>query len=360
MKSGKSSKGESRQQRKALIGVLASRDDAKVNRTLVSLFTHFRNQEDAPKLEQFHFVFTGGTYDRLFFGESKLGVSALDEDVAEWLKRDCGCTRLPPASEGGIVLLSYLITQRQCSIVWPFFAPQEMHWLRCENQAFMRLADQWHVKRLMNSGSVMVWFDRESSSDKNRNLQRLPVRLSLRPGQPKRKSLSFRTRKRGKGYQSGPRPRAWVSRKKDISEMTIALIAHDEMKARMIDFAIDHEAELKQFGTILATGTTGREVAAATSPKIAARMERYHSGPKGGDIEIATEILYDLCDIVVFFIDPLNPHPHLEDIRVVFQACMVKDKVVMITNEMHAREFMSRVVRGQKQLTLYSDPSDTK
>jgi hypothetical protein len=30
------------------------------------------------------------------------------------------------------------------------------------------------------------------------------------------------------------------------------------------------------------------------------------------------------------------------------------DQVVMITNEMHAREFMSRVVRGKEALTLYS------
>jgi methylglyoxal synthase len=140
---------------------------------------------------------------------------------------------------------------------------------------------------------------------------------------------------------------------KSFGDMTIALIAHDEMKARMIEFAVDHEAELVKFHTILATGTTGREVAAATSRKLDDKMIRYHSGPKGGDIEIATMILHDLCDVVIFFVDPLRPHPHIEDIRVVFQACMVSDHVVMITNEMHAREFMARVVRGKEFLTLY-------
>lgn len=135
--------------------------------------------------------------------------------------------------------------------------------------------------------------------------------------------------------------------------MTIALIAHNEMKSRMIDFAIDHQTELNRFGTILATGTTGREVASATSRTIDEKMVRHHSGPKGGDIEIATAILYNKCDLVIFFVDPLNPHPHIEDIRTVFQACMVNDQVVMITNEVHAREFMSRVVRGNDSLTLY-------
>jgi len=134
--------------------------------------------------------------------------------------------------------------------------------------------------------------------------------------------------------------------------MTIALIAHNEMKNRMVEFAVDHEHELNQFGTILATGTTGREVCAATSRDITKKMVRHHSGPKGGDIEIATAVLLDHCDIVIFFVDPLSPHPHIDDIRVVFQACMVSDRVVMITNEMHAREFMSRAVRGKTELIL--------
>jgi methylglyoxal synthase len=353
MKLRKSATTRSKREPKTPIGVLASRDDDRVNRTLVSLFTYFFHHPDSSKLQQFQFVFTGGTFDRVFFGDSRRGISALEDDVAKWLRRDCGVTRLPTTAEGGVVNLSYLITQRQCSIVWPFFAPQEMHWLRCENLAFMRLADQWHVKRLMNRGSVMVWFDREADMDSNRNLQPVPVRLTLRPDDPRPKTFGFQPGPLRKVWRSKLRPQTWSSSTKKFSEMTIALIAHDEMKGRMIDFAIDHEAELKQFGTILATGTTGRDVAAATSPVISSKMKRYHSGPKGGDIEIATEILYGMCDIVVFFIDPLRPHPHVEDIRVVFQVCMLMDKVVMITNEMHAREFMSRVVRGRRRLTLY-------
>ena len=129
--------------------------------------------------------------------------------------------------------------------------------------------------------------------------------------------------------------------------MTVALIAHDEMKSRMIEFAIDHESELRKFRSILATGTTGREVAASTSSLIDKKIFRYHSGPKGGDIEIATEIVYGKCDIVIFLVDTLHAHPHREDILVVFQACMISPQVLMITNEMHAREFMRSVVRGR-------------
>ena len=125
---------------------------------------------------------------------------------------------------------------------------------------------------------------------------------------------------------------------------TIALIAHDEMKQRMVDFAVEYERELSAFGRILATGTTGLEVEDATR-KLAGKIKRYRSGPKGGDIEIATEILYGRCDVVVFLIDPLNPHPHIEDIRTVFAACMVEGEVLMLTNEVQAREWMDAVVR---------------
>lgn len=340
---------------KTLIGVLASHDDRKPNESLVSLFTHLYRSRSRQRLENFHFVFTGGTYKRVFFGDKDLGVPALQPEITQWLSNHCGATCLPQTHEGGVIVLSYFISQRECSIVWPFFAPNANHWQRHENLAFMRLCDQWHVKRLMNRGSVLAWFDHESDRDAHRNVQSCPPRLVLRQhGGEKLIEMPFTPPPAQPLYTGGElRVKRLIPRTKKWQDMTIALIAHDQMKARMIEFAIDHESELDKFGTILATGTTGREVAAATSRRIDEKMVRYHSGPKGGDIEIATAVLYGKCDVVIFFVDPLNPHPHIEDIRVVFQACMVKEQVVMITNEVHAREFMSSVVREGSSVALY-------
>lgn len=337
--------------RKTLIGVLASHDDRLPNTNLVSTFTHLHQQKARARLDRFHFVITGGTWDRIFSGDERLDVAPLDEEVALWL-RECA-TPLPSAGKGGVIVLSYLISQRLCSIVWPFYAPNANHWQRHENLAFLRLCDQWHVKRLMNRGSVLVWFDHEADLDRSRNLQSVPPELVLARLGGKTETRPFAPREEKPAYTHGRKTRALIPRHRAFSEMTIALIAHDEMKARMIEFAIDHETELDKFGTILATGTTGREVAAATTQRIHDKMIRYHSGPKGGDIEIATAILYGLCDVVIFFVDPLHAHPHIEDIRVVFQACMITDHMVMITNEMHAREFMSRAVRDSEGLNLY-------
>lgn len=202
----------------------------------------------------------------------------------------------------------------------------------------------------------MAWFDNESEQDARKNVQECPPTLTLRNLGAKAAPICFEppniSERIVDDLGRGDVP-VLSGREKRFDQMTVALIAHDEMKGRMMEFAIDHETELNKFGTILATGTTGREVAAATE-RLGDKMIRYHSGPKGGDVEIATKILYGQCDVVIFFVDPLRPHPHIEDIRVVFQACMVRDHVVMITNENHAREFMTRVVREREGINLYS------
>jgi methylglyoxal synthase len=338
--------------KKTLIGVLASHDDAQPNASLLATFTHLYNRSHDRPLDNFHFVITGGTWDRLFYGVGgQLNLPPLATHVAAWLMDRA--TPLPGVTDGGVILLSYLVSQRQCSIVWPFYAPNAFHWLRHENLAFVRLCDHWHVKRLMNRGSVLMWFDNEAEVDRNRNLQTVPPLLSLTKSPKSVEVREFAPRDRLSPHKTTTKIRDLVKIEKSFGEMSIALIAHDDMKIRMTEFAVDHEAELQKFGTIYATGTTGREVAAATSSSIDSKMVRFHSGPKGGDIEIATHILKGLCDVVIFFVDTMHAHPHIDDIRVVFQACMIKDHVVMITNEMHAREFMSRVVRNNGGVNLY-------
>ena len=345
---------------KTFIGVLASRDDPRPNKALVELLTELSEPDRIDKISNFHFVFTGGTYGRVLNGAkfpdypepSMQKVDGLDSSVAKTIQDGCGMTALPSTLEGGVTVLARLVSEGRCNIIWPFFSAHssENHWLRPENLALMRLCDQWHVKRLMNKGSVLAWFESEADLDKRRNLQPLPRngrRLTLPFPIADTEWGTAEEFDRPVDQPMQPRHRKTLA-ETPLNEMSVALIAHDEMKARMIEFVLDHERELARFGVILATGTTGREVA-AIAPRLDKRIIRYHSGPKGGDVEIATAILYGYCDVVVFFIDPLNPHPHIEDIRVVFEACMVSDRVVMITNEMHAREFMSRVIREREE-----------
>jgi len=348
LQGGKVNAGEN----KTLIAVLASHDSPECNDKLA------RTLEDLAKksselLSQYHFIFTGGTFRRIILGTgdpnrapSDAVVKPVNLATREILLNRCGVTCLPSRSEGGVTVLAHMVTQQSCSIVWPYLTPLTSHWLNPENLALLRLCDQWRVKKLMNPGSVREWFKWEAERDANRNLQPCPPGLLLfkneyqPPEQKTEKNIA------GTWYQHSI-PKKSPARTFRPGRI-IALVAHNEMKSRMIEFSIDHEQELNQFQHILATGTTGREVAANTRT-LHEKIYRYHSGPKGGDIEIATQVLFGRCDAVIFFIDPLTPHPHIEDIRVVLGACMLNEEVRMLTNEIQAREWMRRVIRAQPQ-----------
>lgn len=340
---------------KTLIGVLASHDSVTKNQALKRVFDSAVETEEGRKvLAEFRFLFTGGTYLRLFEG-SPVG-QPKGEQVDLKLKPktikfllECGIVRLPPSERGGVTILSSLISQRMVSILWTFFSPLTTHMLFPDNLAMLRLADQWRVKKFMNSGSVTEWLQCEWERDARLNPQTIDVKLKL-PGS----GVTITTENingvrhlkwKGLKFPDFVRAKNAGTINKVLKGAVLALISHDEMKGRMVDFVIDHEQELRKFGRILATGTTGKLVGEA-APSLAGNIHPYHSGPKGGDVEIATEILFDGCHVVIFFVDPLHAHPHTEDIRVVFGACMIHDRVRMLSNETQARHWMDRMIRG--------------
>ena len=108
--------------------------------------------------------------------------------------------------------------------------------------------------------------------------------------------------------------------------MRLALIAHDEKKADLIDFAQDRSDDLDHF-ELMATGTTGKRLIEATGLDI----ERKQSGPLGGDMQIGAEIASEDCHGVVFLRDPLTAQPHEPDITALLRICDVHD-VPLATN----------------------------
>ena len=99
---------------------------------------------------------------------------------------------------------------------------------------------------------------------------------------------------------------------------TIALIAHDRKKDEIVDFAIRHQPLLSRYH-LIATGTTGKRIAEATSLEI----ERLASGPLGGDAQIAARVVAGEVIAVIFLIDPLNAQPHEPDIQALLRICNV-------------------------------------
>lgn len=100
----------------------------------------------------------------------------------------------------------------------------------------------------------------------------------------------------------------------------IALIAHDNLKPRMVDWAKKHQTRLSQMD-IFATGTTGQQIHNATGLSITC----FKSGPLGGDQQIGAGIAEGKIDAVVFFWDPMAPHPHDVDVKALLRIAVVYD-----------------------------------
>jgi methylglyoxal synthase len=107
---------------------------------------------------------------------------------------------------------------------------------------------------------------------------------------------------------------------------TIALIAHDNKKQTMVAFTQAHRDVLARYH-LIATGTTGRLISEQTGLPIT----RMLSGPIGGDAQIAAQVAEGRVAAVIFFIDPLDKHPHDPDIYSLLRICNVHD-VPLATN----------------------------
>ena len=101
----------------------------------------------------------------------------------------------------------------------------------------------------------------------------------------------------------------------------IALIAHDEKKDDMAEFARRHQAALSRF-RIVATGTTGGQVQQAC-PGL--EVTRLKSGPLGGDQQIGAMIATGEVNMLIFFIDPLSALPHDVDVKALTRLATVYD-----------------------------------
>ena len=98
----------------------------------------------------------------------------------------------------------------------------------------------------------------------------------------------------------------------------IALVAHDNMKREMLEWATEHKDELKKH-TLIATGSTGKLISDSTG----LTLERMRSGPLGGDQQIGARISDGGIDVLLFFWDPLEPQPHDPDIRALLRIAVV-------------------------------------
>src|SRR5579864_2172709 len=90
----------------------------------------------------------------------------------------------------------------------------------------------------------------------------------------------------------------------------ISLVAHDNMKQEMLDWARYNRALLAGHD-LSATGTTGTLL----EQELDIETHKLRSGPMGGDQQIGSRIAEGEIDLLIFFWDPLESHPHEPDVR---------------------------------------------
>lgn len=108
---------------------------------------------------------------------------------------------------------------------------------------------------------------------------------------------------------------------------TIALIAHDNKKDEMTEWAKRNKFVLSEY-ELCGTGTTAKLVAEATGLEV----KRYLSGPLGGDQQIGAKIAERKIDVVIFFWDPLQAQPHDPDVKALLRIAVVYD-IPIATNK---------------------------
>ncbi len=115
-----------------------------------------------------------------------------------------------------------------------------------------------------------------------------------------------------------------------FAQKRIALVAHDNRKKDLIEW-VEWNVEILLNHQITCTGTTGRLVEKAIQEKIKQldlpineiSVQKLRSGPLGGDQQLGALITEGKIDLVIFFWDPMEPHPHDVDVKALLRIAVL-------------------------------------
>ncbi|MCK9618604.1 MAG: methylglyoxal synthase [Lentimicrobiaceae bacterium] len=107
----------------------------------------------------------------------------------------------------------------------------------------------------------------------------------------------------------------------------IGIVAHDNQKKDMVEW-VKFNSETLVNHKIYCTGTTGRLVETVLQKKAKEknddyRVTRLKSGPLGGDLQLGALIAEEKIDVIFFFWDPMQPHPHDVDVKALLRIAVL-------------------------------------
>jgi len=99
---------------------------------------------------------------------------------------------------------------------------------------------------------------------------------------------------------------------------TIALVAHDNKKADLMEWADFNKGTL-DLHDLYATGGTGIKIIDKTGLEITLLKDGSH----GGDMEIGALIANEKLDYLIFFWDPMESLPHDPDVKALLRIAVL-------------------------------------
>ena len=139
---------------------------------------------------------------------------------------------------------------------------------------------------------------------------------------------------------------------------TLALVAHDNRKQALVEW-VEYNWHTLSRHHLVCTGTTGRLVEETIVRKAGKRPEdlnmvRLKSGPLGGDQQLGAMIAEGKIDVVIFFWDPMSPHPHDVDVKALLRIAVLYD-VPMACNRSTADFLISSPLMARAYTTIPMD-----
>jgi methylglyoxal synthase len=141
----------------------------------------------------------------------------------------------------------------------------------------------------------------------------------------------------------------------NLSQESIALIAHDALKQNMLQIAEKHFALLDQFAHRYATGTTGsllNQLAQKIKGEQAGRnwVKPFLSGPMGGDAQIAELVLDKQIRRILFLEDPHVARQHEADIQLLERAARTVTDFALVISDGEGSDRWLRLLNERLKL----------
>jgi methylglyoxal synthase len=131
----------------------------------------------------------------------------------------------------------------------------------------------------------------------------------------------------------------------------VALVAHDNKKADLVEWAVYNRTALKKH-ELVSTGTTGKLI----EEKLGHPVQKLLSGPLGGDQQIGALIAEGKIDIIIFFWDPMEAQPHDSDVKALLRLAVAWN-IIIACNRTTADFILTSVLMTHEYLVTLPDYS---